>query len=121
MERSEEGAMEALNRLRSYVALVEKSGSASPDLVSRCSAAVTRWKRLPPVRAANVTFDAPPARALGCVVAVQNLSHQNYREVTEAILADDAVTTWSGSVFASGPIQADGGQVAITWILFEHT
>ena len=64
-------------------------------------------------------------RATGASVGLrgrgQNLSHQNYREVTEAILADDAVTTWSGSVFASGPIQADGGQVAITWILFEHT
>ena len=111
----------AQERVRSYLSLVEKSGAASPELVSRCSAAMTRWKELAPVRAANVTFDAPAARALGCVVTVQNLSHENYREVTEAILADDSVMKWSGSIFASGPIRADHGQVNITWILFAHT
>ena len=73
------------------------------------------------MRAANVTLDAPAARAMGCVVTVKNLSNENYREVTEAILADDSVTRWSGSVFASGPIHADDGHVTITWILFERT
>ena len=73
------------------------------------------------MRLANVKFDAPAVRALGCVVAVQNLSNENYREVTDAILADDSVMKWSGSIFASGPIRADDGRVTVTWILFEHT